>query len=130
MRGHDDRRFDLERHFFFWVTQVMGSRDRHLGRALRELGLKVPEWRVLAALQARRGCSMRDLAELTTIDRTTLSRTIDRMAAAGSINRLQDVADARVTRVVLPRRRAKIRRRAAPVWHWSTRCRWRACRRG
>jgi DNA-binding MarR family transcriptional regulator len=93
--------FDLDRHVFFWLTQVIGARDRELAQGLKEFGLRVPEWRALAALYARHKCTMSDLAELATIDRTTLTRTIDRMEEAGWLTRLADADDMRVTRLAL-----------------------------
>lgn len=93
--------FDLDRHVFFWLTQVMGSRDRRLVQALKSYGVRVPEWRVLATLYTRRRCSMSELANLTTIDRTTLTRTVDRMQHAGWVVRLSDSDDMRVTRLAL-----------------------------
>jgi DNA-binding MarR family transcriptional regulator len=92
-------RFNLEQHPFFWLTQVIGSRDRRLGQELRAFGLRVPEWRVLASLCARRRCTMSELADLATIDRTTLTRTVDRMQDAGWVARLNDADDLRVTRL-------------------------------
>jgi DNA-binding MarR family transcriptional regulator len=92
-------RFDLEQHAFFWLTQTIGSRDRRLSQELRDFGLRVPEWRVLASLCARRRCSMSELADLATIDRTTLTRTVDRMENAGWATRLNDATDLRVTRL-------------------------------
>jgi DNA-binding MarR family transcriptional regulator len=91
--------FELEQHVFFWLTQAIGSRDRRLAQELRGFGLRVPEWRVLASLCARRRCSMRELADLATIDRTTLTRTVDRMEKAGWATRLNDATDLRVTRL-------------------------------
>ena len=91
--------FDLDRHVFYWLTQVIGARDRELTQGLREFGLRVPEWRALAALHARQSCTMSELAELSTIDRTTLTRTVDRMAEAGWVARLHDACDLRVTRL-------------------------------
>ena len=91
--------FELDQHAFFWLTQVIGSRDRRLTQALRDFGLRVPEWRVLASLCARRRCSMSELADLATIDRTTLTRTVDRMEHAGWVTRLADTSDLRVTRL-------------------------------
>ena len=35
--------FELERHVFFWLTQVIGARDRELAQGLRDFGLRVPE---------------------------------------------------------------------------------------
>ena len=91
--------FRLEQHPFFWLTQAIGSRDRRLGQELKSFGLRVPEWRVLASLCARRRCSMRELADLATVDRTTLTRTVDRMEKSGWATRLNDTRDLRVTRL-------------------------------
>ena len=93
--------FDLDRHVFFWLTQVIGARDRELAQGLKEFGLRVPEWRALAALYARRHSTMSELADLATIDRTTLTRTIDRMQDAGWLERLADENDMRITRLAL-----------------------------
>jgi DNA-binding MarR family transcriptional regulator len=97
--------FELDSHVFFWLTQVIAARDRELAQGLREFGLRVPEWRALAALYGRqretRGCTMSELADLATIDRTTLTRTIDRMEQAGWLARRADDEDMRVTRLAL-----------------------------
>ena len=93
--------FDLDSHVFYWLTQVIGARDRELTQGLREFGLRVPEWRALAALYARRRCTMSELADLATIDRTTLTRTVDRMQDAGWLSRIADDSDMRVTRLEL-----------------------------
>jgi len=94
-------KFELDRHPFFWLTQVIGARDRELAQGLREFGLRVPEWRALAALYAKKHSTMSELAELATIDRTTLTRTVDRMQDAGWLERRADEADMRVTRLSL-----------------------------
>ncbi len=93
--------FELERHPFFWMTQAIAARDRALAGELKNLGLRVPEWRVLAALCARKRLSMRELADLSSIDRTTLTRTVDRMQETGWVTRLADSEDLRVTRLAL-----------------------------
>jgi DNA-binding MarR family transcriptional regulator len=91
--------FALEEHLFFWFTQVLDRRDRNLAAALKSYGLRAPEWRALASLHARHRLSMSELADLTSIERTTLSRTVDRMARKGWVVRLSDTSDARVTRL-------------------------------
>jgi DNA-binding MarR family transcriptional regulator len=93
--------FDLDRHVFFWLTQAIGARDRELAQGLRDFGLRVPEWRALAALYSKKRSTMSELAELASIDRTTLTRTVDRMQHAGWIERLADEEDMRVTRLAL-----------------------------
>lgn len=93
--------FDLEHHPFFWMTQAIAARDAALAGELREHGLRVPEWRVLASLYARKRLAMRELADLSSIDRTTLTRTVDRMQETGLVTRLADSRDLRVTRLAL-----------------------------
>ena len=94
-------RFELDSHVFFWLTQVMGARDRRLNAELKGFGLRVPEWRALAAIYSRHACTMSELAELASIDRTTLTRTVDRMQEAGWLARSADGADMRITRLAL-----------------------------
>ena len=93
--------FDLAGHPFFWMTQAIAARDAALGAELKSLGLRVPEWRVLASLYARKRLSMSELSDLSSIDRTTLTRTADRMQEAGWLERLADANDMRVTRLAL-----------------------------
>ena len=91
--------FALEKHAFFWMTQVIASRDRGLAEALDSHGLRAPEWRVLATLHAKQRCSMSELADLASIERSTLTRIVDRMQKLGWVTRLSDAEDMRVTRL-------------------------------
>lgn len=93
--------FQIEKHLFFWLTQVLEARNRRIAQALRALDLRVPEWRVLASLFSRQHLSMGELSDTSSIDRTTLSRTVERMVDAGWISRISDAADMRVTRLRL-----------------------------
>ncbi|MCX7161412.1 MAG: MarR family transcriptional regulator [Proteobacteria bacterium] len=105
--------FGLEGHSFFWMTQVMACRDRQLAQELRGEGLRVPEWRALASLHAKKSLSMSELSDLASIDRSTLTRTMDRMQKAGWVTRLSDSDDMRVTRLALT---ASGQRLFARVW--------------
>ena len=107
------RGFDLESHSFFWMTQVIACRDRQLARELKGEGLRVPEWRALASLHAKKNLSMSELSDLASIDRSTLTRTMDRMQKAGWVTRLSDSGDMRVTRLSLT---AAGQRLFARVW--------------
>jgi DNA-binding MarR family transcriptional regulator len=100
-RADPSPQFSLERHVFFWMTQAIAARDRRLAVEMKGFGLRVPEWRALAALYARRKCSTSELSDLSSIDRTTLTRTMDRMEEAGWVERVTDPEDARVIRLAL-----------------------------
>jgi|SRR5688572_1845238 DNA-binding MarR family transcriptional regulator len=105
----------LEQHIFYWLTEIIGRRNRLLAPALKEFGLRVPEWRVLMSLKSRHKASFKELAELASFDQTTLSRTIDRMVKVGLVTRLSDVDDMRITRLALTAK-------GEALWHdlWPT----------
>jgi MarR family transcriptional regulator, organic hydroperoxide resistance regulator len=66
---------------------------------LRGHGLTVTEWRVLAALSARDGSAMTDLAAFLLFKQPTLTKAIDRMEEAGLVERRTPAADRRRTLV-------------------------------
>ena len=105
----------LEHHIFYWLTEIIGRRNRLLAPALKPFRLRVPEWRVLMSLKSRHKASFKELAELASFDQTTLSRTIDRMVKTGLVTRLSDVDDMRVTRLALTAK-------GEALWHdlWPT----------
>ncbi len=107
--------FDLDHHVFYWMTQIMGSRDRQLGAELRHHRLRVPEWRILALLKARQSLSIGEVAAIVGLDHTTTSRTVDRMERAGRLLRLSDVADMRVTRLSLTAAGLKLFEQVWPI---------------
>lgn len=101
MNSKSDSEFTLEKHMFFWLSQVLESRNRRLEKELKQFSLRVPEWRILAALSARQHLSMGELAALSCVINTTLSRTADRMVEAGWVARIADGNDLRITRLRL-----------------------------
>lgn len=102
--------FTLDRHIFYLFGQIYGRRDQQLARSLRRFRLAVPEWRVLAALADLGSCTINRLADLTIVDRTTLSRTLDRMERRKLVARTRVEADKRSYEIRLaPAGRAMLR---------------------
>lgn len=62
-------------------------RDRDLSRRFEPLGLTVEKYRSLLAIARFPGCTMKELAQFTFIDRTTLTRMVDQLVAAGLVTR-------------------------------------------
>jgi DNA-binding MarR family transcriptional regulator len=87
--------FKLDRHIFYLFGQIYGRRDQQLARSLRPFRLSVPQWRVMAALVDLGTCTINRLSDLTVVDRTTLSRTLDRMERTGLVARKRVEADKR-----------------------------------
>lgn len=62
---------------------ISGEFHRQVERA----GLSVAEWRVLATLADRDGCTVGTLADITLTKQPTLTKLIDRMALQGLVER-------------------------------------------
>ncbi len=93
--------FHLESHVFFLFTQIFGRRNRQLTDALKPLAISIPQWRVLAVLHERPDLTMNQLSDLTTIDRTTLTRALDNLVRRRLVERRPDAEDRRSVRLRL-----------------------------
>jgi DNA-binding MarR family transcriptional regulator len=93
--------FRLDDHIFFLFTQIFGRRNRQLAAKLKPLAVTVPQWRILAVLHERAGSTMNELADLTTVDRTTLTRALDRMVRGDLVTRRSNAHDGRSIRLYL-----------------------------
>ena len=89
------KNFRLESHLFYYFSQILARRTRALNMQLRPFGLDYSRWRVLAALNEATSMSMGRLAELTSVDRTTLTRTLALLETDGLIRRAPNIADRR-----------------------------------
>jgi DNA-binding MarR family transcriptional regulator len=77
------------------LFQVMERRQARLDEALMGVGLNGSKWRVLYGVYRLDGCTMSELARITGIDRTTLTRSVDRLVEEGLIVRSGSPADRR-----------------------------------
>ncbi|MDB5532769.1 MAG: hypothetical protein JWO28_1084 [Hyphomicrobiales bacterium] len=74
----------------------------------RQLGVALQEWRVLAALLSHQPQRMSELAAMTTIDRTTLSRLVSRMEQNGLVSRGRSGEDGREVQIELTESGVKV----------------------
>jgi MarR family transcriptional regulator, transcriptional regulator for hemolysin len=89
------RAFKLEDHLFFYFSQILARRTRAINGQLRRFDLDYPRWRVLAVLQEHSGTTMGQLSDLTSVDRTTLTRTLGLMEEARLVARQERESDRR-----------------------------------
>jgi DNA-binding MarR family transcriptional regulator len=107
--------FKLEDHLFFYFSQILARRTRALNARLRPHGLDYSRWRVLAVLQEHSGATMGELADLTSVDRTTLTRTLGLMDSAGLIARREGKNDRRSLSISLTAKGRRMFARILPL---------------
>jgi DNA-binding MarR family transcriptional regulator len=97
--GYGEQSEGPEEWFFYLMFQTVRRRDQAFSGALDALGLNLPKWRALSVISRLSGCTMNELAEFTTIDRTTLTRTADQLIEAGLVSRGGRPGDRRIVRL-------------------------------
>lgn len=68
---------------------------------VREMGLRVPEWRVLACLFDQDGLMITQLARFSLMEQSRMTRIVDQMEKRGLVARKSDEGDGRRVRVYL-----------------------------
>lgn len=82
-------------HLFFLLHHLVRQRETALGRELARIGLTLSQWQVLSTLRRLDRSTMGEVAAFCATDRTTLTRTIDRMVEDDLIRRDRDLVDRR-----------------------------------
>jgi DNA-binding MarR family transcriptional regulator len=83
------------------LARVYSKMQRHLQQHVRRFGLSLPQFDVLAHIGAAEGISQQALAERLLVTKGNICGLLDRMAAAGLVERRADPADRRVNRLYL-----------------------------
>ena len=91
----------FDEYLFYLFTQIYNRRNRDFAPELELTGLTIAEWRALSVINRLEGCLMSELAEFTTVDRTTLTRTVDHLVNQGVVVRNVSAADRRQVMVTL-----------------------------
>lgn len=75
------------------ASSEAASHQFHL--RVRELGLRVPEWRVLACLHDQDGLMLTQLARYALLEQSRMTRIVDQMEKRGLVVRKSDQEDGR-----------------------------------
>lgn len=86
---------DVPEHFFYLLFQAVRRRDLTFDAALAPTGLTLARWRTLSIIRRIEACTMKELAFYSTIDRTTLTRSVDQLVAEGLVDRSTPPKDRR-----------------------------------
>jgi DNA-binding MarR family transcriptional regulator len=109
------REFDLETYLPYLVNRLAVRFVATFTAELKTVGLTLPMWRVLAALHHHGAMRLGSLAERTTIELSTLSRTVAAMERRRLLTRRREEPDARALRVAPTAAGAALTRRLIPA---------------
>lgn len=92
---------DAREYFFLSLFQAMRRRDAAFELALKPSGLTLTTWRAILIIYRLQPCTMNDLARISTVERTTLTRTVDGLVEQGLVDRSTPAEDRRQVRLCL-----------------------------
>jgi DNA-binding MarR family transcriptional regulator len=107
--------FDLGQYLPYLINRTGARLAVNFGRDIQGQGVALQEWRVLAALAAVGTQRLSDLAGLTSIDLSTLSRLVSRMARDRLVRRARADGDRRELHVALTATGRRIARAIIPT---------------
>ncbi len=105
---------DLASYLPYLINRAGVRLAEAFGKELAGHGVTLPMWRVMAALHARGTRRVGELAELTSIELSTLSRLLAAMDRRGLVERRRAEADARSVLVRLTPPGSRLTRRIIP----------------
>lgn len=85
----------IDDHIFYLIGQIYSSRAQAMAQLLRPTGMTYNAWKTLFWLSDRAGSTLKEIADATVVDRTTLSRTVERVIANGLVRRRVRASDKR-----------------------------------
>ncbi len=85
----------------YLLAHVCKTHRNKAAELLANIDLYVGQEMFLLQLWQRDGLSLSEMAELVHVQPATASRMLDRMEAAGQVERRQDIKDGRVSRIFL-----------------------------
>jgi DNA-binding MarR family transcriptional regulator len=86
---------EIPDYLFYLMFHATRQREAVVDVALAETGLNMNRLRALSVIRRLEGCTMKDLARLTAIDRTTLTRAVDQLVEQGLVQRSTPAGDRR-----------------------------------
>ena len=105
LREDDAARFDVANRLFLRLYQASNLLHKTGTRAVSGFGATTQQWAVMGALSRprvrERGMTVKDLMAFLMVSRQNLTAVIDRLAAAGLVERLRAGGDGRLRHVRL-----------------------------
>jgi MarR family transcriptional regulator, organic hydroperoxide resistance regulator len=98
-----------------WMARIERQHARNSTAALAHLGIHHREFRVMAFLGNSPGVSVGELAELAVLERPTVSKMVDRLAAEGWVERGTSAQDGRRAPLTLTPSGRDILNAAGPI---------------
>lgn len=102
----------IESYLFFWIGHLDALYTNRVRQALKHEQINTSGWRTLLILNGHGPRTTTELSQITVIERTALTRTIDQLQEAGLVERQASDSDRRSTTIEITREGVAVLNRA------------------
>lgn len=92
---------DLTRYLPQMLNQVVSRMNERLAEELRTIDLPLAHWRIIAILNWRGACALKEIRQWTVIDMSTASRAVKKLEEQGIVTRDWNATDSRARQISL-----------------------------
>jgi len=96
-----DTDFHLHNSFTFWISRLASLMQEQFNQQLEEQGVTWPQWMVLNVLHHGLAKTPAQIAENIGVDRSAITRLVDRLEKKGLVERQHDGLDRRSIQVAM-----------------------------
>lgn len=106
----------LDRFLPYRLSALAARTSRLLSAVYRQrFDISIPEWRVLAHVAAHSALSLREVSEVTNLDKATASRAVARLERNGRLEKRVHPGDRRLVELFLTRKGRRLFKRIEPL---------------
>ncbi|TQV81287.1 MarR family transcriptional regulator [Exilibacterium tricleocarpae] len=103
-----DKEFHLHNSFTYWISRLASLMQEHFNESLQQHDVTWPQWMVLNVLYHRLATTPAQVAANIGIDRSAITRLVDRLEKKGLVQRQHDGLDRRSIRLLLTERGSRL----------------------
>mgnify|MGYP000397716962 CR=1 FL=1 len=96
-----DTDFHLHNSYTFWISRLASLMQEQFNQQLQESGITWPQWMVLNVLHHDLAQTPAQIAENIGVDRSAITRLVDRLEKKGLVERQHDGLDRRSIKVLM-----------------------------
>ena len=106
--AHTQRDFHLHNSFTFWIGRLASVMKDAFNQKLASWDVTYPQWMILNVLHHQLATTPAQIAENVGVDRSAVTRLLDRLEAKNLVERMHDGLDRRSVKILMTRQGAAL----------------------
>lgn len=106
--AHTQRDFHLHNSFTFWIGRLASVMKDAFNQKLASWDVTYPQWMILNVLHHQLANTPAQIAENVGVDRSAVTRLLDRLEAKNLVERMHDGLDRRSVKILMTRQGAAL----------------------